>query len=162
MRDKSEIKTAKNLGGQLTKGSGAVNDDADIRFNDCLIEMKRRDTVNDIIFYKRVWKKLNKQAVKASKMPVYIFQRKNTNYIISYADNWMYECSKNSISYITESISTCTGNLNSHFAVDEFWVMIERYQENGRVVILTFQDRISSALTFGIITYEDFKKVMRG
>lgn len=81
-RDLSEKNLAEMLGGQLTSGSGAAMDDADIRYKKFLIECKRRDNnSHNIVFYPKFWDKLIKQAIKHYKLPAYCYITENEYFI---------------------------------------------------------------------------------
>ena len=73
MKDISEKQISKKLGGKLTVASGAVHNDADIRFDDFLAESKRRTGAKKITMLKAVWEKLRKQAVRTNRTPIYFF-----------------------------------------------------------------------------------------
>lgn len=82
--DNSEKDLANFLGGQLTLASGAIGDSADIHYKNYIIECKRRDTSTsneNIVLYTKYWKKLVKQSIKHNKIPVYVYQTDNTDYI---------------------------------------------------------------------------------
>ena len=81
-----ETTLAKKLKGKLTRGSGCVCDDADIRVDGFLIEAKRRSATKSIILDKKYWEKLRKQCVKYNKMPLYVFQAGDDAYGITYLD----------------------------------------------------------------------------
>jgi hypothetical protein len=86
--DKSEKVAAKKLGGRLTRASGAICDDADIKCEQFIIESKRRESnQSEIIFYPKFWEKLLKQAVKCRKRPVYMWHTGGKCFVITYEDD---------------------------------------------------------------------------
>lgn len=100
-KDKSEDYIAKRLKGNITRGSGAIRDDADIRIDEFLIEVKRRSNQdNKVILYPKFWEKLRKQCVKYNKMPLYAYNTANDYYFITYVDSFYWI--ENKVEYIIE------------------------------------------------------------
>ena len=91
VKDKSEEIIAKKLGGKLTHSSGAVMDDADIRIEGFLTEVKHRSGLgNKVVLDPKFWEKLRKQCVKHNKMPLYVYQADEDIYGITYIDSFYW------------------------------------------------------------------------
>ena len=119
MRDKTENKIAKILHGRLTKASGAVNDDADIRIPGFLIESKRRDTVKSIVFYPKIWEKLRKQCVQTNRLPLYMFSSNGKTYCITYKDLLTSDIMKGKRIIKTRTSGRLKSNI--HIDPEEYW-----------------------------------------
>jgi len=92
-QNKREIRIARRLGGSLTRGSGSVNSDADIRTGKFLIEHKERSKGNVSLPY-QVYEKVREQADKRDLIPVVIVTDGTLNdfVIMSAGDTeWLYD-----------------------------------------------------------------------
>lgn len=153
MRDKSEVDISKDLGGNLTRASGATNDDADIRIvGNYLIEVKRRDTVVNIVFDPGHWEKLRKQAIKANKEPIYIFVCKESRYVFGNF-NSLDELFKNKA--YKRPIRTHAES-KVHIAFQDFWdIFTHAHKTNdNRPVICQF---FFNNLNIGLTSFIDFE-----
>lgn len=101
---KAENKIKKTLkGSQKTIGSGNIFSDADLKFDNILIESKSYDDDN-ITFYKKFWDKLKKQAIRYNKIPCYVYTNNIDSYcIMSSAD--LYTLNKKFLLYTLNSLS---------------------------------------------------------
>ena len=157
MRDKSEIKISKRLGGKLTNASGAVNNDADIRFKGYLIECKRRDTETSIVLYRKIWNKLRKQAVRTNKLPIYIFERKMDRYVFTYTDILDDLFNKTRPTRYEFGYESPGQDKNIRINFEDFW---RSYSDShSRGVICTYQFREIPCIS--LIEYKDFEYLVK-
>lgn len=82
MLDKQEKEIAEKFGGQLSRASGAVFDDGDIRIKGFLVESKRRDTLKGIYVSNSVWLKIRKQAIMRGRKPLLVYTNKEVRVAI--------------------------------------------------------------------------------
>lgn len=163
--DKSEKRIAKNLGARLTKNSGASNDDSDIRYKKCLIECKRRDKAKQIIFNMATWKKLRRQAVKANKTPIYIFQCKNDKYVLSYVDFFKQKFNSFIVYHKYLKFRQRSNPRSIRISFDYFWGAYSTgHNYKGLIPMIQTNDIdfYKNSVSFGILEFDDFKRIMGG
>lgn len=159
MRDKSEEKIAKKLGGQLTNASGAVNDDGDIRYDKCIIECKRREGAKSITFHMDTWRKVRTQAVKASKMPVYIFQTRGNRFVMTYLDFMKTKTRPNQV-MVVKYMPLDDFTEHIHIKFKNFWdCYLRARKDNQKKLLMSFQVA-TSKVEYCVLEFEDFKQIM--
>jgi len=157
MYDYSEKKAAKALGARLTRGSGAVFDDADMRLAEFLIESKRRDNIGKkVIFYAAFWEKLKKQAVRTNRTPMYMWHTDGRCFVVTYLPVMVDVLQKEGRRICTGDIKT-TGTTNTIMAIEEFdafhaWA----YNKNMLPLMIFYYGKFEMAL----IDFETFKNCM--
>jgi hypothetical protein len=153
--DKSEKHIARKLEGKLTNGSGAVNDDADIKIHGFLIECKRRDTIGDkIVFNIEFWEKLRKQSVKCNREPLYIWEVHGNQYCVTYLDTI-----REMACFMSDEIMIGTVHYNT---VTNVTIKVEDYIDSynhivskGKIPVISFRHEM---IDFGIVDLDSFKR----
>jgi hypothetical protein len=156
MIDKSEKNAAKKLNGQLSRGSGAVSDDADIRIPGFLIESKRRENIgNKIIFNVKFWEKLRKQAIKTNRMPLYLWHTNGQSFCISYSDV-LIDMLKSSGKKIFHVFIEYTHNVNYIFKIEDYEKVYSSAYNCDSIPITEFYYERKIPMT--IIDFDTFNK----
>lgn len=102
---KAEKKIQKTLkGSRRTIGSGNCMNDADLKFENILIESKSYDDEN-ITFYKKFWDKLKKQAIRYNKIPCYVYTNNTDSYCIMLSSD-LYTLNDKFLLYTLNSLNS--------------------------------------------------------
>lgn len=146
---------AKKLSARLSKASGAVNDDADMRIPGFLIESKRRENIgNKIIFNVKFWEKLRKQSVRTNRVPVYAWHTNNQCFCITYKDN-MCELLQKLKKPIQSSIVSFMKSINIIVKIEDYYLLHDTAYNSGKTPSAEFP---YNHILMSIVDFDTFKK----